>query len=280
MIFLDKQFLIANMKDVENAYPIDLNGKCSLKARFGKAVRALQDTPFHSEFTDNSMTFEWDNVEMVKFLRKHKLIPSQDQVPEWMIPPGAERSDIAAKAKEAMFLLEQADPDLADLVNTIIATLGFLYTPTAEGGSVSAAIGYIYLSPKPYWTTAFFAEMLVHETVHNMLFLADMVHGLFPDLSVLDNPDALVLSAIREQRRPFDKSFHSACVSATLIRYNQRIGDTGRAIWLSERLVPTVKELTEVLERCNAKHLNLTTELGAYIVSELRIAAGVEEMVA
>jgi hypothetical protein len=80
-------------------------------------------------------------------------------------------------------------------------------------------MGAIWLGLDPNDEISDYAALILHEYVHQCLFLEDMVRSIFiggkTDLAV---PDALVTSALRRTPRGYDKSFHSAFVAVTLSR--------------------------------------------------------------
>lgn len=99
-----------------------------------------------------------------------------------------------------------------------------------KSGSTSNRIGLIWLCPERKWTTAAFAEHIVHEFVHNCLFLHEMAYGVFShDVTRMSCSDAMTKSAIRQQRRRFDLAFHSALVAYTLARFYILLGERHRA---------------------------------------------------
>lgn len=118
----------------------------------------------------------------------------------------------------AMALFEQRFPDTFSLFNILIRYVVFAGRVGYSGGTVSNRIGLIWLAPTCDWSVEQWLENLVHEFVHNALFLEDMVHGvLVAGGDRLEAPDALAMSAIRQEKRGYDKSYHSAFVSLAII---------------------------------------------------------------
>jgi hypothetical protein len=61
--------------------------------------------------------------------------------------------------------------------------------------------------------------------VHNALFIEDMVHGvLIAGSDRLAQLDAQAKSAIRQVKRGYDKSYHSAFVSFTIVEMYRALG--------------------------------------------------------
>lgn len=102
------------------------------------------------------------------------------------------------------------------LINHVI----YAYRDNYSGGSVSNALGWIWLSPENHWTASDYAQNLIHEYTHNALFLEEMVHTLFSvSAEVMAMPENRVVSSIRRQPRYFDQTFHAAAVAIVLAEY-------------------------------------------------------------
>ncbi len=180
-----------------------------------------------------------------------------------------ERDELKNLLNDAKTLLARRLPDLYSLMTQVVATVGIYRIPQRDGGSVSSNIGFIWLSPKPDWTVEFCAEMLVHEFVHNVVFLEDMVRGIMPIPELLEQEEALTISAIRQTRRPYDKSFHSACVTVGIMYYYNMIGRMQNADLHLEPLKRTVEELCASEQNFRCKGQELLTDNGRRILDEL-----------
>ena len=102
----------------------------------------------------------------------------------------------------------------------LIGAVIYAYRDSYSGGSVSNAIGWIWLSPEPHWTHEDYSQSLVHEYTHNVLFLEEMVHTLFSvSAEVMAQPENRVVSSIRRVPRYFDQSFHAAAVAIVLAEF-------------------------------------------------------------
>ncbi len=109
---------------------------------------------------------------------------------------------------------------------------------------MSSAVGLIWLNPRLDWGAAKTGENIVHEWIHNMLFLADMVDPIFAvDYIGLSDESAHATSAILHRKRPFDRCYHSAAVAAGLVYFHTISGDKDKADALIEPTVKTVREL-------------------------------------
>ena len=125
--------------------------------------------------------------------------------------------------------------------------------------------------PDSDWTTEYYAEMLVHEFVHNSVFLEDMVRGIMPEPELLERNEALSVSAIRQTRRPYDKAYHSACVTAAIMYYY-------RSDWQYRQSLSTPHPLCgeqlmsyiATTQPLKSRGLNLLTDNGREIIQDLQ----------
>lgn len=267
--FLDVDFVAVTMQEVVEIYGGD---PTTWRSSFFDIVKGLQKLPFHrSPIKDRVHQIEWNNEKLTEFLEKYKVLSKKEiDGKRHVIASRTQRTKLVREYEKALDRLVEVDDHFFRLVSTTVQTIGIFDLEEQDGGSVSSAIGFFYLSPKPSWTTDYFAEVMVHETIHNSLFLFDMVYNLFPDLQALLLPEAHVTSAIRCEKRPFDKSFHAACVAAGLIAFNQKAGNRNRANALTEALKPSLDELNEIYEACRRRGVVLTKDLGELIIKQLR----------
>lgn len=266
MWFLQRDVLRHNVNAVVTA----LNGAsdpATVRHEFLKRVRRLQEVP--ANVSPDTILFEWDNSEIVRFLQFHKLISEEESREDRHVVPVTDRERSLGVVRAGFAYVREHRPDIFDMIHELIGTISIFRLDEQDGGSVSSAIGYIYLSPKAHWTVAYCGEMLVHEFVHNSLFLIDMIEGLFPNLSNLALPVAAVTSVLRGQRRPYDKAFHSACVAATLIQFHSHAGNHERAAALYGPLVKTVDELFEVDRKCASEGVEIISDRVRFINEQL-----------
>ena len=158
--------------------------------------------------------------------------------------PLGERDTIARAFEAAMATFAEWLPET---FASFVAMTGFVILARRagySGGTVSNRIGLIWLAPEADWTIEHWVENLVHEFVHNALFLEDMVHGvLVAGADRLEQPDALAISAIRQVRRGYDKAYHSGFVSVTLVEFYERLGMSQRGRPFVSPLLVCVEDL-------------------------------------
>lgn len=188
-----------------------------------------------------------------------------DELPgDWEIEPEL-RPAYRAEVARALSTLEEVDAPTARSVRTVIGTFVFGRLPGYGGGSNSSAIGCVWLNPKHTWTEADWLENVLHEYVHQCLFMDDMRHGLFAhDGELLAREDALVESAILRTRRPYDRAFHSAFVSFALMQLNLRLG-------MRHRVDQHIEPLRNTLDQLQGKSQELTAH-GRSILDSLCFA--------
>ena len=169
------------------------------------------------------------------------------------------RGEIAATLRAGAQLIARARPVVGEAIGLTTSIVVVARVPGLSSGSDPRVVGAFWLSPTLEWTAGDFAAALVHETVHQLLFVEEMVHGLFvPDAAELRKPDMLVTSPIRGTRRPLDISFHAAIVTSTLLdlAVNCGIGDCDPAV--PHRLQRTIDEL-------HVRRMHLTARGGALL---------------
>jgi HEXXH motif-containing protein len=179
----------------------------------------------------------------------------------------ADRESTEERFADGLTLLEAFDPYGRELAETLIARFLFARKQGFGGASTGDMLGCVWLSPPRRWEAVDFAEAIHHESVHQALFLEEMVHGVYsvpqPELG---RGEALVVSAIRRERRPFDASFHAACVAAALVDLYQRLERPERVEPLVEGLTPSVEEMAE--------KESYLTEGGRQILREVELRVG------
>lgn len=268
MRFLDRRRVISNMRLAVTHLTGMSVPDLRLKEAFIDAMSAAQSTSIKSQADD--LYLEFDNPDLVARLVERTVFSEREVAGQAHLLNSEERAQCFKTVEAAKDLLAKAAPDLYYLVTQVIGSVAAYKIPERDGGSVSCCIGLIWLSPRPEWTAMHFAEMLVHEFIHNSVFLEDMVRGIMPTPSLLEHQDALSVSAIRRTRRPYDKAFHSACVAAGIMYYYMSIGRTADAEIHFDALRRTVVDLHDRDRALRARGLDLLTGNGRQLLDELR----------
>lgn len=166
-----------------------------------------------------------------------------------------------AHIKHALSYIKNRQPDIFKLFNTVIHTLFYMRSRHEGGGSVSSAIGTIWCSNKKEWSLQDCTEFLLHELIHNVIFIDELRYRHYISLPRLGEEQNYCLSSILARPRPIDKVFHSLIVALEIV--------FARLEWLGEPVNPFVHPPTEqILKNIgntieslqSISHENLVTE--------------------
>ncbi|MET0406624.1 MAG: HEXXH motif-containing putative peptide modification protein [Cystobacter sp.] len=158
---------------------------------------------------------------------------------------GPEQTEVRERVDAALALLARLDRRLHDWVCLLLTDI--LVAKGDKGAAITAGwmLGVLNLLPLPEWDEVRYAEHLLHETLHNNVFLGERVSPLYLAPEQVNAPEARVLSAIREgQLRPLDGAFHSACVSVGVAYLHYLRGDDEAVIRYLRQLVGCVQGLS------------------------------------
>jgi HEXXH motif-containing protein len=267
MRFLDARLVRSNMQ-LATAYllghvPLDQE----LHSEFIKAMNVAQRTTIQTKRDGPRVEFE--NAELVSYLTEKRVFAEQEIQNGRHLLTEQERAVVEANIESAMRLIADVSPSLYRIVANLIGTIAVYRIPDRDGGTVSCCIGLIWLSPADDWTIEYYAEMIVHEFVHNSVFLDDMVNGIMPNPELVTRPEAHAISALRKTKRPYDKAFHSACVATALIYFYHCLGKDDKAGSYIADMRPTTSELQEVERSCSLQGMELLNDNGRRIVESL-----------
>lgn len=275
MYFLDARRLtdnmdlaVAHLAVASSRHPGATKVPGGLKRRFISAINVAQGTNLSC---DTDIRLEFDDDRLTAFLVENGVFSTREVAGGAHHIPKHEQLHAATRFAAAMRLIARADKNLATLIENLIGSVAAYRIRSRDGGSVSSAIGLIWLSPKQSWTVEYWAEMIVHEFVHNSVFLEDMIRGILPEPAFLN--DALCLSAIRKQRRPFDKAFHSACVAAAIMYLYYRLSDEPRALSYVSATRDTIDDCLRTGRAFRASGRLLLTDNGLEILQQLHAFA-------
>lgn len=211
------------------------------KAALFEALNAIQGTAI--PFARQGILMDFHSAKLAGYLVEEGMMDASDTDNDAHLFSAGEQRLIRANVDKALRLIRLLDPNLHTLINELIGVFPCFRKPGFGGGSVSSLVGMIWLNPQPNWTVIDYADAIVHEFIHNNLFLEDMVHTIFPDTGLLLREDALVTSTILKRKRPLDKAFHSAAVAIGLMYFYQLLSNYEKAISFTESLRQTVTEL-------------------------------------
>lgn len=166
---------------------------------------------------------------------------------------------MAMQAEENWF--QQFPADFA-VYQQMVRRVVYAWRDEYSGGSVSSRIGWIWMSPQQGWDVSDYLENLIHEYVHNALFLEEMVHTLFSTSGAnMAAPENRIVSAIRRVPRYFDQAFHAAGVALVLLEVAENNGrfDTSRSIL--DGLLPSLDALKDRLDLLSPNGVRVLNEM-------------------
>jgi hypothetical protein len=175
---------------------------------------------------------------------------------------GESRHRIERRLSQGFDLLAEFDDETPAMVAVLVARIFFAAKAGFGGASTADMLGCVWLSPPDKWEDVDYAEAVYHESVHQALFLEEMVHGVYTVAAAeMLEEDARVVSAIRRERRPFDASFHAACVAAALLDLYRHLDRPERVQPLEEGLKPSVEEMTQKEGYLNANGQRILSQI-------------------
>jgi hypothetical protein len=260
MRFFDRLWVLASVDSIATATWHEPATAQQLRNQYLSALSRLQ--PWTAiQFQPHGPTITFDNPRAIAdFIRREawkRGTPEQER-----FFPARRRAALQDLISDALYSISDASPGLRSLIDLTIGEILLAREGDFGGGSLSSAVGLIWLNPSEQWNPRRTGEYLVHEWIHNMLFLADMISPLFAvDYTALSQESAHVTSAILERKRPFDRCYHSAAVAAGLVFFRTISGDAAEADSLIAPAIRTVRELQEKPE--------LMTRSGAGLIQEV-----------
>lgn len=267
MRFLDAHRIKSNMSLVAEHLGVSDNPSRTLNSRFIEALNVAQSSPIRS--ADGEMGLDFNNPELEDFFLRKKIFNLNDLHDGRHLYDVVEQQRIRDRFASALNLISDTAVELRCMIEELIGSVACFKIDDRDGGTVSCCIGLIWLSPREEWDVEYFAEMLVHEFVHNSVFLEDMTRCIMPNLNLLEREDAHVTSVIRKTRRAFDKAFHSACVAAGLMYFYGLRGKRSTVDSYRESMRLTIKEIMHCDRHFRALGDQILSDNGSEIVKEL-----------
>ncbi|PEW41900.1 hypothetical protein CN444_25390 [Bacillus thuringiensis] len=242
LYFLNAKQILDNMFILVRSETREPTTFQNLKKQYVKVLNNIQGTSFKE---DNPVFVDFSN-DFGTALVRCGMIKPEDKDKEDFLFTSHEQEYILNKIEKAMNLIKIINPNLHFLIHNVISTIGCVRKKGYAGGSVSTAVGMIWINPLAKWTVVDYADAIVHEFIHNSLFLDDMVNCIFPNSSLLNNPDALVTSTIRKTKRGLDKSFHSAAVAIGLMYFYNALNNQQKVDSFVQPVLKTLLEISKI----------------------------------
>lgn len=210
--------IIKNIYVLSGRYKEKIQTTQDLKEAYLLFLRDFQSLSQVSSGAELFLMDEEQEEKLTAHFRKPSIL--EDRGGEFSV---SDRLDPISKKKkkqqveDALKLIEKLSPDYKDIFDLAIHTLFFRDSEKSIGGSVKSCLGVIWANPSPSWDPIDVAEFLIHELVHNLIFLDEIRYQHYVDYKELQRPENLVISAILEQERPLDKVLHSAIVGVEIL---------------------------------------------------------------
>ena len=216
-----------------------------LRLKFFAALNYLQRYKIPYDPARSRILLQFDERAGLS-LETLSVVATQGDLPSGWQYQEEEASEVRTRTEEGLALVPTLNEDLARAIDFLIGSIAFAKREHFGGGSISSAIGTIWLAPSSEWTPIDYAENVVHEYVHQCLFLDEMVNTIFSRPAPrMAEPDALVSSAILRQKRGYDRSYHSAFVAFVLAQFYWWLGERETAMGYMPSMLATTRELAD-----------------------------------
>lgn len=226
------------------------------------AISVIQHPDIHKIKTSDAPACVWYEGESDEFTSAISNLMGNVDVPQNASYEAQNRADFERMYDQALARFASEFPATYQSFCSVINYVVFARRDGFSGGTVSNRIGLIWLAPTENWSSDEWLESLIHEFIHNVLFIEDMVTQIFlAGGSRLEEDDALAVSAIRQVKRGYDKSYHSAFVAFGIIEYYLALGNTKKARGFLDPLLVCLEDLNQ-----NTKHIS---EYGRSLLHEL-----------
>lgn len=177
--------------------------------------------------------------------------------------PEEERARVLERLGQAFERLEHVDRRLVDVIQLLLTDLVFVKGELSGAISARYLVGVISVLPSPEWDAARYAETVLHEALHNNIYLGELLYPMWREPKRLSEPESLVLSAIRVgEQRPLNGAFHSACVAMGVAYLRYLFGD-------DEGVNSLLRQLADCVEGLASKK-HLLTDYANAVVAQLK----------
>jgi hypothetical protein len=260
--FLNTEKILLNIASVKNYVKAELGFDNNLQNSWEYIRTAMHHDLYNVEHNAESPELLWYDQNSENFSQALRNLIGNVEIPSEVTYEKSERIGHEAKFNAAIDQFKTEFPETFEAFKELIAFVILAKRPGYGGGTVSNRIGLIWLAPEEKWTVNDWLENLVHEFIHNALFLDDMVQTIFTaGGSRLAEDDALAISAIRQVKRGYDKSYHSAFVSFGIITHYMKLKMHDKALKFLDPLTICVEDLV--------KNTNFVTSHGEQLLWEL-----------
>lgn len=269
MEFLNEQRQVESMKYLLSACSIPVNNLCKSEIRnlFFKTSLKIQGFPI--EIIDLSAdSIYLNNYHLFRYLVEYEGIPLR-----WkeIILDSTESRNIVQKIVDSITLVRQYSEKASNYCwNSNFINAFFINSESKfKSGSSSTSVGLSFYCLDNTWSIEKLAESYLHESVHNALFIEDLVRNVFGKQEFLGKENSQVLSPIRKTKRNYDFAFHATCVSIELLKFYKYLNNTKKFTNLLSSTIESFGKLKTTYAKQASVGLPPLTMNGELILKEI-----------
>lgn len=215
----------------------------NLRQCFLKSVNRLQKFQFRFNEVSEEIYMDFGDSSTSNLSTFQHIMDTEKMEVGWQYHE-REVDQIIMKTKDALDFVKKNFPSIRAGIDIIIGSFLYAKLRGFQGGSISDIIGAVWLGPSLEWSVIDYAERIVHEYVHQCLFLDEMVNTIFSkSVPRMAMTDGLVVSSILKHKRGYDKSFHSAFVATILLYFYHKLKILPKVDTSPNSILLTIRDL-------------------------------------
>ncbi|HSO36373.1 MAG TPA: HEXXH motif-containing putative peptide modification protein [Labilithrix sp.] len=129
----------------------------------------------------------------------------------------------AAHAEQQYRSFQDRDPAFWKVFDLYVENVACIDSKFSPGGTISTALGVIYLSNPRKRSALALYELYVHECTHLMMFVDQARRRHYASFEAIADKANYCVSAIYEMDRPLDKVLHSLVVATELVLHREHV---------------------------------------------------------
>jgi hypothetical protein len=148
------------------------------------------------------------------------------QAPKAFMQVAPDRARIEADVAHAERMyreFQHRDPAFWRVFDLYVEHVACIDSKFSPGGTISTALGVIYLSNPRTRSAVALYELYVHECTHLMMFVDQARRRHYASFEAISEPNNYCVSAVYEMDRPLDKVLHSLVVATELILHREHV---------------------------------------------------------
>jgi hypothetical protein len=128
-----------------------------------------------------------------------------------------------AHAEHMYLSFREKDPAYWNVFDLYVEHVACIDSKFSPGGTISTAMGVIYLSNPRKRTALGLYELYVHEHTHLMMFVDQQRSRHYTSFEAIADKNNYCVSAVYEMDRPLDKVLHSLVVATEVILHREHV---------------------------------------------------------